>query len=445
MRVAMAYVLLGLSAAGAAAQDAAGWAVGVGDGGDGKITVMTATVGQVPASGITTATFLGVATSAAPEALAEQLKLPRGTGLLVDFVDAGGPAAAAGVRKNDVLVRLDEQLLVSPEQLAVLVRMRKPKDKAALTLLREANQQKVTVEFGETLQARNDPNLLPPPVPGAPAAAQAAGHAAMAQQLANIVRMGGARRAASGSSTYSDGEHTLTLMTTDGDKRLLARDRTGQVLFQGPVNTEEQRKAVPADIRRKLEAMDRSLGVEVQGDADGAAHAIAIMQGGVGGIGMNIMPGIPPAFMPGIRNWGQPTGQSQTWADDEHCLTVTTRDGGKYLAVDNKNGKVLWEGYIQTDEQRKTVPEEFRPKLQKMEEKAREESRAAATFVDDGIELALKVEDGKQHLTARDAAGGKVLFEGPVDTADQRAAMPERVRSRLEKLWKFCAKVWQAQ
>jgi len=57
------------------------------------------------------ATYLGVATSFPPEPLADQLKLAKGVGLLVEFIDAKGPAAAAGLRKNDVLTRLDDQLL----------------------------------------------------------------------------------------------------------------------------------------------------------------------------------------------------------------------------------------------------------------------------------------------------------------------------------------------
>lgn len=54
-------------------------------------------------------------------------------------------------------------------------------------------------------------------------------------------------------------------------------------------------------------------------------------------------------------------------------------------------------------------------------------------FSDDEGELALTIKDGKKTLVAKDAQG-KELFSGAVDTAEQRAALPGRVRERLEQL-----------
>ena len=435
---ALAVLILAAGAAPAAAQDAAGWAVGIGDNGSGQVTVMTARVDAADNPGARS-TYLGVATSAASEALAEQLKLPKGTGLVVDFVDGQSPAAVAtGIRRNDVLVRLDDQVLINPEQLAVLVKMRKPKDKVTLTLLREAKEQKVTVELGETSEAGRNA-LLPPQVPGAPAAAQAAAQAAVARQMANVVRLGQGGRAASSTSAYSDGEHTLTLTTTDGQKHLMVKDRAGDMVFNGPVNTPAQRKEVPPDVLKKLETMEGSMRIDVQGG--GVARGIAVMNAGAGGIGMNILQGPGGAMIP-FRAFGQPSGESRSWTDPEHCLTVTTRQTGKYLTVDNKNGKILWEGPIQTDAERQALPPEYLSKLEKMEEKARQDSRGTVSLIEDGLTVTLTTDAGKQTVVAKDA-DGKVLFEGPVDTEEQRAKMPAKVRTNLEKLWKSCAAVWQ--
>lgn len=430
---ALAVLVLAAGAAPAAAQDAAGWAVGIGDNGSGQVTVMTAMVDAADNPGARS-TYLGVVTSAASEALAEQLKLPKGTGLVVDFVDGQSPAAA-GLRKNDVLVRLDDQVLVNPEQLAVLVKMRKPKAKVSLTLLREAKEQKVTVELGETPEAARNA-LLPPQVPGAPAAAQAA----MARHMANVVRLGQGGRAASSTSAYSDGEHTLTLTTADGQKHLMVKDRAGNMVFNGAVNTPAQRKEVPPDVLKKLETMEGSMRLDVQGG--GVARGIAVMNAGAGGIGMNILQG-PGGVMIPFRIGGQPSGESRSWTDPEHCLTVTTRQTGKHLTVDNKNGKILWEGPIQTDAERKAVPPEYLRKLEKMEEEARAESRGTLSLIEDGLTVTLTTDAGKQTVVAKDA-DGKVLFQGPVDTEDQRTKMPAKVRTKVEKLWKTCAAVWQS-
>jgi len=57
---------------------------------------------------------LGLSTEEAPEALASQFGLNSGEGLVVIYVAPDSPAAKAGFRKNDVLVELGDQLLVSP-------------------------------------------------------------------------------------------------------------------------------------------------------------------------------------------------------------------------------------------------------------------------------------------------------------------------------------------
>ena len=410
-------------AASAVANDNGTTTIILGPGGGTAFTVTGSVKFGDNAAAAAKATYLGVATSSPPEPLVDQLKLPKGVGLLVEFVDAKGPAAA-GIRKNDVLTKLDDQLLTSPQHLAALVQMHKPKDKVVLALIREAQEQKLTVELGESEEAAQEPmaNLLiplnaPPNV---------------AQMFAN---MNGARRAAaSGMSSFSDGEHSLTVTTNGREKHLVAKDRDGKVLFDGSVTTEQQRKQVPPEILKKFQTMERSMRVQVGGDV---AQAVAVMGGG--GIAFGNAGGIP--FM--ARGFGQPSGQSRTWSDNEHNLTVTTRDRGKFLAVDNKNGQILWQGFIQTDEQRKAVPPEYLPKLEKLEAKVREESRGVVSLIEDGLTITLTTEAGKQTVVAKNAEGN-VIFDGPVDTEDQRAKMPEKVRTKLEKLWKSCVVVWQS-
>ncbi|MCX5682875.1 MAG: PDZ domain-containing protein [Planctomycetota bacterium] len=414
-------------AATAVADDNGTTTIILGPGGGTAFTVTGSVQAGDNAAGAAKVTYMGVLTSPPPEVLVDQLKLPKGAGLLVDFVDTKSPAAAAGIRKNDVLVKLDDQLLTSSQHLATLVQMHKPKDKVALALIREAQEQKLTVELGESDAAQEQAvnrrlqQNLPPNV---------------AQMFAN---MNGARRAAASStSSFSDGEHSLTVTTNGREKTLVAKDRDGKVLFDGPVNTDEQRKAVPPEILAKYRTMEQSMRMEVRG-GDGIARAVAIMNGG-GGIAFGNAAG--GGLMLGGRSFGQPTGRSYTWSDNEHNLAVTTRERGKFLSVDDKNGQVLWQGFIQTDEQRKAVPPEYLPKLEKLEAKTREESRGTVSLIEDGMTVTLTTEAGKQTVVAKNAESN-VLFEGPVDTEDQRAKMPEKVRTKLEKLWKSCAAVMQ--
>src|SRR5205823_12560412 len=81
-------------------------------------------------------TFLGVETSEVPSVLCDQLGLPKGFGLVVDYVVPDGPAAAAGVQQNDVIKMLNDQILTDPGQLSKLVRSYSEGTNVTLTLLR---------------------------------------------------------------------------------------------------------------------------------------------------------------------------------------------------------------------------------------------------------------------------------------------------------------------
>src|SRR5206468_11994413 len=94
-------------------------------------------------------TFLGVDTSEVPSVLCDQLGLPKGFGLVVDYVVPDGPAAAAGVQQNDVIKVLNDQILTDPGQLAKLVRSYSEGTNVTLTLLRKGQEQKVTVKLAK--------------------------------------------------------------------------------------------------------------------------------------------------------------------------------------------------------------------------------------------------------------------------------------------------------
>jgi hypothetical protein len=217
-------------------------------------------------------TYLGVTTAPVGETLGRQLKLPAGVGLVASFVAPDSPALAAGVRQHDVLVKFDDQLLIVPQQLAVLIHIRKPKDKVALTLIREGKEEKLTAELGETDefvdQAAEAPkpqapiNLLPGLVPHWPNLPPPAGDQ-IRLHLNALGGQGGAVAVVSASSSF-DGEHHLTLTNTDGHKRLLAKDKDGKVIFDGPVDTPEQLKAVPEQIRAKAETMTKGMTVRAK-------------------------------------------------------------------------------------------------------------------------------------------------------------------------------------
>lgn len=95
-------------------------------------------------------TWLGVATQPINPAVRDHLELPEGFGIEVEYVAEGSPAAQAGIKPHDIFVRLDDQRLISPEHLAVLVHSQKKGAKIKLALVRKGAEQTVEVTLGET-------------------------------------------------------------------------------------------------------------------------------------------------------------------------------------------------------------------------------------------------------------------------------------------------------
>jgi hypothetical protein len=94
-------------------------------------------------------TYLGVETSDVPHVVSEQLGLPKGFGLVVDYVVPDGPAAAAGVQPNDILKMLNDQILTEPDQLSKLVRSFSEGTTVTLTVLRKGKEEKIGVKLSK--------------------------------------------------------------------------------------------------------------------------------------------------------------------------------------------------------------------------------------------------------------------------------------------------------
>jgi len=95
---------------------------------------------------------LGLKLSRASGVLRQQLALRRGAGLVVEAVMPGSTAARAGFAQHDVLVRLDDQLLVLPEQLDALLESSESDEPLACTILRGGRE--IVVPVGPSNRRR---------------------------------------------------------------------------------------------------------------------------------------------------------------------------------------------------------------------------------------------------------------------------------------------------
>jgi hypothetical protein len=195
------------------------------------------------------AAFLGVSVSTVTGALRQQLKLRPGVGLVVNHVEAGSPAEAAGVKRYDILERLDDQVLIEPRQLSVLIRLRKSGDEVKLTLIREATPTTVTAKLAEKdLPALEDvlaPTQVTPWKSATPLGKIIGTKPVSVRDGYNPLAAGGAA-----GLTWSDGDLTMEILQ-DKARHLTAKGKDGVVIFDGAIDTSEQLQKLPVEVRAK--------------------------------------------------------------------------------------------------------------------------------------------------------------------------------------------------
>jgi membrane-associated protease RseP (regulator of RpoE activity) len=255
------------------------------------------------------AIFLGVETSTIPSVLCEQMNLPKGFGLVVDYVVPDGPAAAAGVLQNDIIKMLNDQILMEPNQLRKLLQSFPEGTTVTLTLLRKGQEQKISVklvkkevpkrnallghdgnwdfnfnpdfdfdfnvgdmgDLKEKLkdlkadlkdQLKDQKGMFHDTVMKASEEVRRARDEV--QRAAGQINI---RSSDNGSMkttkidigkaqiVFSDDKGELKVEPVDGKKVLTAKDPQGKLLFSGPVETKEDLDKVPADVRQRFEKL----------------------------------------------------------------------------------------------------------------------------------------------------------------------------------------------
>ncbi len=100
--------------------------------------------------------YLGVAQSA------NALSIPAGNaqaqqGALIDQIDQSGPSSSAGLKQGDIIIQADNQKITSFDDLLSYIAFKHPGDKVVLTVLRNGQQQQLTVTLGARPQGQLQP------------------------------------------------------------------------------------------------------------------------------------------------------------------------------------------------------------------------------------------------------------------------------------------------
>jgi len=223
---------------------------------------------------------LGTTFAPIPDAIREQLDLPDGVGLLVDSVEPGSPAAAAGLKRFDILTRFNDQIVCNADQLATLIKLRKP-GPVPLTVLRGGRERKIPVILPQADPADDEMPLAEAPVP-APGFAPGAGNLPgdLQKQVEDLARQlqqqpfgagGGAGRSRTTRmsvspqgneriDTESDGASTIEIRQSAGKLTIEIRGADGAKAHAGKLDTEADRRRVPEAYRDRVERLLEEIG-----------------------------------------------------------------------------------------------------------------------------------------------------------------------------------------
>ena len=244
-------------------------------------------------------TYLGVETAPMQRTLGAQLGLPKDTGLIVTNVMEKSPAAEA-LKDDDVLTRIDDQILIDTHQLSVLVRAKNEGEEVRLTFIRGGKEMSAKVKLGTREVPKHENAFFfrhggaggVMPMPGD------AGGMSWEQKLpgmgpddardvlrmieherGNFISGPGVRimhRAGKGGTiidlpksniSYSDDEGSIEIKVDDGKRNLTIKNTKGDVAFNGPINTPEERAKLPAEVSKRLEKLETDT-ISFEADAD---------------------------------------------------------------------------------------------------------------------------------------------------------------------------------
>lgn len=264
-----------------------------------------------PAASSADVTWLGVYVEEASEALSAQLGLSSGEGLVITYIAADSPATKAGLQKSDVLVKFKDQLLVHPSQLIKLIRTRKDGDEVPLTFFRQGQRQTRDVKLARRPSAADLWALVSP-------------------------------SAGVGETNFSPAV-TGILDANHGPANDLQRE-----LMRQAAAKEKVRQEVERSIEEARQALQDALHSKGQTNAViglGANELVALANEGVD---------INDNCTVILKRNGQ---QVQTVVQrDETGSYLILATPTKRLVAHDRNGELIFDGEIETEEQQRKVP-----------------------------------------------------------------------------------------
>jgi len=278
-------------------------------------------------------TYLGVGAEEAPEILASQLSLDPGIGLVVKYVTPDSPAAKAGLEKNDLLVEFEGQGLSVPAQLRKLVQARKEGDEVKLAYYRAGKRYSTTATLGKT--------------------------------------KGGFGLLKLDEGKLQDGLRELQWQLREGPFQEKMRDLAhGLRESLGDLKVDQEK--IGDEVRRSLEEAKRAV-EEALREATNAKHALAPTEKALKEIEESkVLVDKHPSVV--VRSTNK-TVRSLVKVDDSGRLIIVATPE-LHLTAHDKDGKLLFDGPVDTQEQQDTIPRDLWERVQPLLDQIKNNEKA---------------------------------------------------------------------
>jgi hypothetical protein len=265
--------------------------------------------------------------------------MPDGVGVNVIIVDPKGPAAGK-VEVGDILTRLDDQVLVTPDQFRALVRMRKPGDKLKLVAVRESEVKTVEIELTEKAvlersaptarSAGPAPTIIPPTANGT-----------------NPMRI------------TVNGQQ-IDLGSMPAGNGTVTQVGPGHVVIIGP------NQGLPPEVLKQLEEM-RARGLPIPPiGPQGLALGAPVPDQGPTAQGGTVQQR-SQTFSFSLGGPGAKSSSSSVASDAQGTVSLEEKDGKKHAIIKDADGNVTFEGDVTSEEQRGKMPAAARDRLKLVE------------------------------------------------------------------------------
>jgi hypothetical protein len=294
--------------------------------------------------------YLGVMTAPLPPPLSAQLSMPEGFGLIVLEVAPESPAAKSGVQKYDVLKMLNDQQIVDQNQLATLVKGIGAGKEVGLTLVRKAQEQKLSVTISEhtvTVREGDGPGHAMFGGPGFPGVSPE-----MKQRMEELMRK--SHDAADGVKDKMREFQDRMKSRRDEDRKPGDAPRDGdRKPGDAPRDGDRPREGRPnADINpeRLLRAAQAASGARILVESDSGSTTIDSSQARL------------------------------HLKDSSGEIEVSAQNGKRVLTAHDADGKLVFTGPVNTEEERAAIPEPIRKKLAEIH--VRQESRPGSAIAE---------------------------------------------------------------